>query len=193
LTQPSDGPFPADRFTVADPAQNTCERINLANPVCDAASWECSELALLNELDGFSLSPRVAIPFNGPIDVSTVDNGSVFFVKLGSSLVNGVPDFIAPDDDDTEDDDDPASAEAGWVVGINRRVWHLAGVDPDPDPRANTLYVVPDEPLEEHTRYALFVTRAVHDASGSRFRSRRASSSSSRVATEIDRPMQTPR
>src|SRR2546422_4584437 len=29
LAAPSDGPFPSDRFTKADPTQNTCEQVNL--------------------------------------------------------------------------------------------------------------------------------------------------------------------
>jgi len=29
LDAPADGPFPSDRFTVADDTQNTCQRINL--------------------------------------------------------------------------------------------------------------------------------------------------------------------
>src|SRR6266540_2835611 len=43
------------------------------------------------------------------------------------------------------------------VVGINQVVW---------DPSTNILYARSDELLEQHTRYALILTRGIHDASG---------------------------
>src|SRR5207253_486589 len=62
----TDGPFPTDFFTRADPTQNTCERVNLAKPEdCVANASECVELDLLNQLDGFSVRPRLSIPFHG--------------------------------------------------------------------------------------------------------------------------------
>ncbi|MEM8929847.1 MAG: hypothetical protein AAGE94_01660 [Acidobacteriota bacterium] len=39
----------------------------------------------LNSLDGFNLQPRLSIPFDGPIDVSTVDSGTLFLLRLGPS------------------------------------------------------------------------------------------------------------
>src|SRR5207253_4379955 len=45
----------------------------------------------------------------------------------------------------------------GQVVGINQTVWDVA---------TNTLHVESDELLDQHTRYALIVTRGVHDADG---------------------------
>ena len=62
----SDGPFPSDRFTVPDPAQNTCLRVNLPRPAsCAGQESECIELDFLNELDGFNLKPRLSVPFSG--------------------------------------------------------------------------------------------------------------------------------
>ena len=43
------------------------------------------------------------------------------------------------------------------VIGINQVVW---------DPATNTLHVESDELLEQHTRYALIVTRKVRDTTG---------------------------
>ena len=45
----------------------------------------------------------------------------------------------------------------GQIVGINQTVWDVA---------TNTLHVESDELLDQHTRYALIVTRGVHDADG---------------------------
>lgn len=163
LDKTTDGPFPADRFTMPDTAQNTCERVNLPKPVCAANSWECTELDLVNALDGFNLRPRIAIPFSGPIDLSTVDSTTIFLVSLGSSLVDGVPSCLVPPaidkEEEGEHDDDEIlpPADAGWMVGINRAVW---------DPITNTLYVEADELLNQHTRYAVIVTRGLKDSSG---------------------------
>ena len=45
----------------------------------------------------------------------------------------------------------------GKVVGVNQVVW---------DPPTNTLHVESDELLDQHTRYALIVTRKVRDTAG---------------------------
>jgi hypothetical protein len=58
----TDGPFPADRFTVADPAQNTCERVNLPVGVCEARPDQpstCYEIQLLNQLEPGRRRPAV--------------------------------------------------------------------------------------------------------------------------------------
>src|SRR5262245_50515399 len=137
LDTPASGPFPSDRFTVADSSQLTGRRVNL--PLPDAASRpsDFADLSVINTLDGFNLQPRLSIAFSDPIDVSTVASGTVFLIKLG----------------------DPTSPEerGGDIVGINQVVWDVA---------TNTLHVESDELLEQHTRYALIVTRGIHDAGG---------------------------
>ncbi len=156
LAVPSDGPFPSDRFTVEDPAQNTCERVNMPLPDCAAESSTCIELGWVNQLDGFNTRPRIAIPFNGDIDLKTVKSENIFLVSLGDAMIDGAPGcFTAPADD--EDDEVVPRPDAGWVVGIDQSVW---------DPLTHTLYVEAAELLEQHTRYAVFVTRGVKDTSG---------------------------
>jgi len=158
LGDPSEGPFPSDRFTIADPAQNTCRRVNLPKPVCADRPWDCSQIDLVNEVDGFNVQPRVSIPFNGPVDLTTVHSGTVFLVSLGSSLVDGVPDCrFGQGEADEEDEDSSVRPRSGWVVGINRILW---------DPPTTTLYAEADEMLDQHTRYALIVTRGVKDGNG---------------------------
>src|SRR4029453_19445804 len=61
-------PFPTNRFTVADSAQNTALRVNLPKPDCAVRRSDCEDIDVLNTLDGFNLQPRLSIPFDGPID-----------------------------------------------------------------------------------------------------------------------------
>src|SRR3954447_18285228 len=83
LDRPDRGPFPSDRFTVADPSQLTNRRINLPLPDAAARPSDYADLSVINTLDGFNLQPRLSIAFSGPIDVGTVTSNTVFLVKLG--------------------------------------------------------------------------------------------------------------
>jgi Calx-beta domain/Bacterial virulence factor lipase N-terminal len=137
LGAPESGPFPSDRFTVADSSQLTGRRVNLALPDRATHPSDYDDVSVINTLDGFNLQPRLSIAFSGPIDVTTVNSSTVFLIKLG----------------------DPTAPEEGGgrIVGINQIVWDVA---------TNSLHVESDELLEQHTRYALIVTRGVRDADG---------------------------
>jgi len=161
LMSRADGPFPADRFTVEDRAQNTCERINLPKPDCTIlpdgrTPSACMEVKLLNELDGFNTRPRIAIPFDGKIDLGTVNKKTIFLVSLGDAMIDGVPGCPSARVETDEEETLPRP-HAGSVVGIDQGVWDAA---------TNTLYVEAAETLEQHTRYAVFVTRGVKDKNG---------------------------
>jgi Bacterial virulence factor lipase N-terminal len=137
LATPDGSPFPSNRFTVADPGQNTGLRVNLPKPDCLARPSDCEDLDIINTLDGFNQLPRLSIPFDGSIDVATATSESVFLVSLGSTLSGGYAE--------------------GRIVGINRIVW---------DPASNTLHAESDELLGQHTRYGLIVTNKVRDSDG---------------------------
>src|SRR5262245_42887981 len=130
-------PFPSDRLTVADSNQLTGRRVNLPLPDSIARPSDFADVTVINTLDGFNLQPRLSIPFSGPIDMATVNSSTVFLIKL----------------------EDPTSPEegGGQVIGINQTVWDVA---------TSTLHVESDELLDQHTRYALVVTRGVKDADG---------------------------
>src|SRR5215212_8894094 len=130
-------PFPSDRFTTPDPNQNTGLRVNLPLPDCAERPSDCEDVEVLNTLDGFNMQPRLSIPFDGPIDVATVSSETVFLISLGNTL-------------------DPLD-RGGRRIGINQVVW---------DPATKTLHARSDESLEQHTRYAMIVTRGVRDGSG---------------------------
>ena len=137
LGNPDNGPFPSDRFTVADASQLTSRRVDLPLPDRVARPSDYDDVSVINTLDGFNLQPRLSVAFSGPIDVNTVNSNTVFLIKLA----------------------DPTAPEegGGQVIGINQTVWDAA---------TNTLHVESDELLEQHTRYALIVTRGVHDVDG---------------------------
>lgn len=138
LSAPDTAPFPTDRFTMTDAEQLTGRRVSLPIPLdCVANQSDCEEIALLNLLDGFHQHPRLSIPFDGPIDVSSVTNQSVFLISLG----------VSPEQE----------ALDGTIVGINQIVW---------DTFTNTLYVRSDDSLDEQSRYALIATSRLRDSSG---------------------------
>lgn len=141
FTTPAGGPFPTDWFTVSDPSQNTGLRVSLPNPDCQQRPSDCQDIAVLNTLDGFNVQPRLSIPFKGVIDVHSVTSETVFLVELVCR----------------HDDEECNEGAAPPRVGINQVVW---------DTFTNTLHVESDSLLEQHTRYALIVTRGVRDASG---------------------------
>src|SRR6267142_576283 len=146
LDSPTSGPFPSDAFTVADPSHNTKRRVNLTRQDCDAQQSDCEDLAVINTLDGFNVEPRLSIPFDGSIDVTTVTSATVFLISL--------------DDCDVATGSDGHGAERDHghrVIGINQVVW---------DALTHTLHVQADQILGQHSRYALIVTRRVRDESG---------------------------
>jgi dienelactone hydrolase len=137
LRSPAEGPFPSDRFTVSDHTQLTGRRVNLPLPDCYANSSDCEDLAVVNTLDGFNVEPRLSIPFDGPIDSASVTKQSVFLVGLVDRFER-----------ERHRDD---------AIGINQVVW---------DPATLTLHAKANKYLDQHTRYALIVTRGVRDAAG---------------------------
>src|SRR5581483_6937265 len=137
LQSPSQSPFPSDRFTVLDFAQNTLLRVNLPLPNCATRPSDCIDTVLLNQLDGFNPQPRISIPFDGPIDVNTVNSNTVFLVRIGS--------LRDPDDSRLR------------AIGINQIVW---------DPATLTLHAQSDQHLDQDANYLLIVTTGIHSANG---------------------------
>ena len=137
LNRPETGPFPTDRFTVADGTHNTGRRVNLPYPNCAVRVSDCEDLAVINTLDGFGLQTRISIPFDGEIDPATVTNETVFVISLSSTL--------------------PSVDPGGRIIGINQIVW---------DPGTLTLHVEVNDLLDQYRRYAVIVTRGVRDPSG---------------------------
>ncbi len=141
LQSTAQSPFPSDRFTAFDRQQLTGLRVNVPLPNCATNPSDCADLTLLNQLDGFNLQPRLSVPFDGAIDVSTVNSNTVFLIKLpGRGLGEDEFEHFTPQ-----------------VIGINQIVW---------DPASLTLFAESNDHLDEDSNYALIVTNGVHDAAG---------------------------
>jgi uncharacterized protein (TIGR03437 family) len=136
---PAVGPFPTDFLTISDATQKTGHSIHLPMPDCAAQPSACTEVSLLNQLDGFALSPRIAVNFSGAIDATTLAVGIVI-VWLNNLTT-----------------DEPGLGPTGQITAINQVIF---------DPATNTAYAKPNGPFDQHRRYALLVTNAVLDTNG---------------------------
>src|SRR3990172_6174452 len=122
-------PFPSDFLTVRDRDQITGLRVALPKPDCTVRPSDCQDIDVINTLDGFNLQPRMAIPFSGAIDPSSVTSDTVLLLAID-------------DDDDARDGDDDDSMGGNGDdndvarIGINWIVW---------DPATLTLFVESDQ------------------------------------------------
>jgi hypothetical protein len=161
LNQRTTAPFPTNWLTTADATQNTGRRVNL--PMledCNTDSRQCADIMALNELDGFSIQPRVSIPFDGDIDPNSVNSSNVFLVRLHRSTAGCDDDGGAADDSRFDEGDfrdgkvhDRATSER---IGTDQVVWDTA---------SRSLHVE-TEVLEQHTPYAVIVSTGILDANG---------------------------
>src|SRR5690242_13541705 len=73
------GPFPTNVLTVSDFDHKTHLRIDLpaSSEHCDFLSSPavCSNTTLLNQLDGFSVNPRLMVCFSAAVDPNTLASG----------------------------------------------------------------------------------------------------------------------
>jgi pimeloyl-ACP methyl ester carboxylesterase len=161
LNQRTTSPFPTNWLTTPDATQNTRRRVNL--PMlqdCSTDPRQCADILALNELDGFSIQPRVSIPFDGDIDPNSVNSSNVFLVRLHRRAAacdddGGAADDSGFDEGDVHDGnvDDTAASER---IGTDQVVWDTA---------SRSLHVE-TEVLEQHTRYAVIVSTGIVDANG---------------------------
>ena len=79
--------FPTNLDTVPDATQVTGLHVRLPQPSCTTNPSDCADIAELDQLDGFNIQPRLAIPFSGPVDLSTVSSSTVFLVGPGGEKV----------------------------------------------------------------------------------------------------------
>jgi hypothetical protein len=131
-------PFPSNRLTTVDFANVTFRRVNLPQPDCSVQVNDCADIEVINTLDGFSTQPRITVPFDGDIDVTSVSSDTVYLLNLGDTV---------------------SQRGYGEKVGINQVLW---------DPGSQTLVFEPDALLAEHARYLLVVTDGVRDAAGNK-------------------------
>ena len=101
LSRPAGAPFPSNAFTVDAPENITGLRVNLPLPDCGAQPSGCDDLKVVNQMDGFNVQARLSIPFDGPIDPTTVNNSTLFLVQLTPGAMDS----------------------RGKVVGVNQILW----------------------------------------------------------------------
>ena len=86
------GPFPNNSLTISDPLQQTRIRISIpsSNDYCDPSLSPsvCSNTSLLNQLDGFSVNPRIMVCFSGPVNTATLASGIVLLPVNGGAGVS---------------------------------------------------------------------------------------------------------
>jgi hypothetical protein len=80
-------PFPSNLYTTPDSTQITGLRVDLPQPNCVARPSDCADVAVLNQLDGFNIQPRISVPFSAPIDLTSVSSSSIFLVGPGGQKV----------------------------------------------------------------------------------------------------------
>lgn len=89
--------FPSDALTVPDPEQLTGRRVALPMPDCEVLPSRCHEVALLNELDGFDLDPRITIDLaalpSGDVD-AVFDRDTFFLEAVSGGERIGVTRFV---------------------------------------------------------------------------------------------------
>src|SRR5881275_2331710 len=68
--------FPSNVYAAPDATQVTGLHVALPQPNCSVRPSDCSDVASLDQLDGFNIQPRITIPFSARIDVSTVSSSS---------------------------------------------------------------------------------------------------------------------
>ena len=91
--------FPDDFFTVPDPSQLTGKRVNLRAgidfPNCDGTNYSiCDSNAMLNQLDGFDLQPRVTVPFSGPIKLASVNDSNFYIANSDGTFASGMRQLV---------------------------------------------------------------------------------------------------
>jgi Bacterial virulence factor lipase N-terminal len=133
-------PFPSNRYTVFDGTQNTLRRMKLPKPDCAVRVSDCQDIDVINTLDGFSIQPRITVPFTGDINPSTVNSNTVYLVNLGDTL---------------------SLRGFGERVGINQVLW---------DPATKTLVMQSDQLLQQHSRYVLVITDGIRDVNGNKIK-----------------------
>ena len=133
------GPFPSDFLTVADARQHTALRVQLPKPDCNVEVTQCMIIDRLNQLDGFSIFPRLRVAFSGPVDASSLKDG-IFLVAM-----------------DRLTRSEAGVHREGETTAINQVIYDAA---------TRTVFAKPNRVLDQQTRYLLVATDAVKDEAG---------------------------
>ena len=131
MKTPQNGLFPSDVFTTDDSSQKTGERVSLPKSV--------PLYTLLNQLDGFSVNPRITVCFSGAIKPETVQPNILIYPYGSSSGAIALNQVIF----------DPSEPQSALTLAPG-----------------NCVYAKPDQPLAEGSQYLLVVTNGILDSAG---------------------------
>lgn len=170
------GPWPDDRWAVADPTSRTGLRLRAFRqpallPGTGFPDWEPRDLeSELARLDGFSVSAPILVPFDRPLDEDTLTPATVYLFDIDESspeFGQAIPldlgrgafpwvDRAAPA---------PTGAAGGAQPGskYRNRMLSAAATSDHWEPAANMLILRPLAPLRPATRYAVALTTGVKD------------------------------
>ena len=166
LSTPQGAPFPSDKFTLAEPNHITGLKVNLPLPDCDARPSDCADLRVVNELDGFNIQPRLSIPFDGPIDPTTVTSSAVFLLKLPGGAVVGINQVIYDPATKTAyaESDELLEQHTRYALIVTSGVRDLNGHDVKPSEEFRHFRQMTDtqyrDALEEALRVAARIARS---------------------------------
>lgn len=125
-------------MTVPDPTQRTGVLVNLPSDACDPSSSPsvCSNSALLNQLDGFSINPRLMVCFSAAVDPTTLKDG-IHIVPLDGGPAMGINQIIL---DRTSKcafakPDQVLDQQSKYVLTVTDSVHDAAGKSVAPDAR----------------------------------------------------------
>ena len=87
--------FPSNALTTPDAAQLTGLRVNFRQgvdyPACDNTNYSvCDTFAELNTMDGFDINPRVVVPLDGAIKLTSVDDGNFYITDAGGTYISAM-------------------------------------------------------------------------------------------------------
>ncbi|MGH9583380.1 MAG: hypothetical protein ACRD4O_10630, partial [Bryobacteraceae bacterium] len=138
--------------------QATGVRVNLppdSTPACNPASSPavCGYQPMLNQLDGFSVNPRIMACFSGPVNPNTLASG-IFIVPMESDEPGPPP---GPRSNRRRPGPPGKPGPPGSQIAIDRVIF---------DPASNCAFAKPAQVLRQQSKYLLVVTSAVQDSSG---------------------------
>ena len=150
-------PFPTNLDTVPDATQVTGLRVDLPRPDCTASPSDCADIAVLDQLDGFNIQPRISIPFSGPIDTSTVSSSTVFLIGPHDEVI-GINQPVWNPGDNTlyVESNDQLEQDSTYLLVVTRGVRDASGKPVDvTDFRAQLNYGQTKDPAVKAYRKAL--------------------------------------
>jgi hypothetical protein len=91
--------FPDNFFTLPDSTEVSGLRVHFRQGIdyaaCDSTDYSvCDTFAMLNNLDGFDLQPRVTVPLTGAVKLSSVDDSDFYITDASGGFVSGLRQLV---------------------------------------------------------------------------------------------------